>query len=103
MTPVSMSVMDCAVAPLPPDCVDLALYVTTDCNAIQNGCVGADDYGSFGETETVPFQATAGTPYFVVVDGFAGLSGGFDLSITEMGAVGCQLVTPVELQGFSVD
>lgn len=86
-----------------PAANDLGVWVTTDCGDIVTGCVGGDDSGGSGTAEVVgPFTATAGTDYFIVVDGFGGASDAFTLNIVENGATGCQLV-PVELEHFSVD
>lgn len=82
--------------------VDLALYIVTDCASLASTCVGVDDAGGGGTAEDVAFAATAGTDYFIIVDGFNGASGAFDLSINETTATGCQLV-PVELTGFSLE
>lgn len=86
---------------------DLAVYVLaapgaacTQLPALADGqCVTMDDDGGSNITETVSFAATAGTQYFVIVDGFNAAAGTFDLTIT---GTGCNLV-PVTLQNFSVD
>jgi hypothetical protein len=62
-------------------------------------CVAMDDDGGGNITESMNWAATAGTEYFVIVDGFNTATGTFDLTIT---GTGCNLV-PVELQKFSVD
>lgn len=95
--------VDCDVTvTMDPAANDLAVWVVTDCADPVGACVGGDDSGGSGTPETVSFSATAGTDYFVVVDGFGGASDAFTLNITETTANGCQLV-PVELQGFQVD
>lgn len=86
---------------------DLALYVlqapgaacTTLPALADPQCITMDDDGASNTTETVTFNATAGTQYFVIVDGFNAATGTFDLTIT---GTGCNLV-PVGLQKFSVD
>jgi hypothetical protein len=86
---------------------DLALYVLqapgSACTALPTladaQCTTMDDSGGGNVTETVTWNATAGTEYFVIIDGFNAATGTFDLTIT---GTGCNLV-PVELQGFSVD
>lgn len=86
---------------------DLALYVLqapgaacTQLPALADAqCITMDDNGAANTTETVTFSATAGTEYFVIVDGFNSAIGTFDLTIS---GTGCSLV-PVELQSFSVD
>lgn len=75
------------------DDYDSALYVLTDCGA-QTCVAGGDD------PEDLTFTATAGTDYWVVVDGWSGQDGNYDLTISESTATGCLLV-PVELQSFS--
>ena len=59
-------------------------------------CVTMDDNGGGDVTETVSWPVSAGTEYYVIVDGFANAVGTFDLTLT-----GC--IVPVELQSFSVD
>ncbi len=66
-----------------PDADDLGLWVMTDCNDPINGCVGSDDTGAIGAQEDVTFRAQRGTEYFIVVDGFLGDAGPFDLRIEE--------------------
>lgn len=86
---------------------DLALYVLqapgAACTQVptlaDSQCVTMDDNGGGNITETVTFNATAGTQYFVIVDGFNTATGTFDLSIT---GTGCNL-TPVKLQQYSID
>lgn len=86
---------------------DLALYVlqapgaacTTLPTLADPQCITMDDDGGGNITEAVTFNATAGTQYFVIVDGFNTATGTFDLTIT---GTGCSLV-PVGLQKFSVD
>lgn len=62
-------------------------------------CITMDDDGASNTTESVTFNATAGTQYFVIIDGFNAATGTFDLTVT---GTGCNLV-PVGLQRFSVD
>lgn len=86
---------------------DLALYVLaapgaacTQLPSLADGqCITMDDDGASNTTETVTWAATAGTEYFVIIDGFNAATGTFDLTIT---GTGCNLV-PVELQNFSID
>ncbi|TDR37833.1 hypothetical protein DFR29_1237 [Tahibacter aquaticus] len=86
---------------------DLALYVLAApgaaCTALPTladpQCITMDDDGASNTTETVTFNAVAGTQYFVIIDGFNAATGTFDLNIT---GTGCNLV-PVSLQSFSVD
>lgn len=86
---------------------DLAMFVLqapgaacTQLPALADGqCVTMDDDGGGNVTETVTWAATAGTEYYVIIDGFNTATGTFDLTIT---GTGCNLV-PVELQSLSVD
>lgn len=86
---------------------DLALYVLqapgaacTQLPSLADGqCITMDDDGGGNINETVTFNATAGTEYFVIIDGFNAATGTFDLTIT---GTGCNLV-PVGLQKYSVD
>ena len=59
---------------------DVSLYVTTDCSSIAN-CSGRD-IGGAGDAETLLQNLSAGTTYFIVVDGFGGDAGDFTLSLT---------------------
>jgi hypothetical protein len=77
-----------------PAAADLALWVVTNCADPVGGCIGGDDSGGNGTLESVSFAATAGTDYFIVVDGFGGASDAFTLNIVETTATGCQLVGP---------
>lgn len=77
------------------DDYDSVLYVLTDC-ATQTCIAGGDD------PEDLTFTATAGTDYWVVVDGWNGQDGNYELTLSEVTATGCMLV-PVELQSFSID
>lgn len=86
---------------------DLALFVLqapgaacTQLPSFADGqCITMDDDGGSNITESASWNATAGTQYFVIIDGFNAATGTFDLTIT---GTGCNLV-PVELQQFSVD
>ena len=86
---------------------DLALFVLqapgaacTQLPTLADGqCITMDDDGGSNITESATWAATAGTEYFVIIDGFNAATGTFDLTIT---GTGCNLV-PVELQSFSVD
>ena len=73
--------------------------MTKYCVLADGQCVTMDDDGGGNITETVTFNATAGTQYFVIIDGFNTATGTFDLTIT---GTGCNLV-PVGLQRYSVD
>jgi hypothetical protein len=71
---------------------DLALYVLSpDCSDVDGNCVRVSDGGGTGTTEVVTFTAVAQQPYYVIVDGFNGDNGPFDLVISERSATGCRL------------
>ncbi len=62
---------------------DLELFVvgesSSDCNATGD-CM---DYSqSTGSTETITFTATAGATYYIIVDGYNGAAGGFNLAVS---------------------
>lgn len=70
---------------------DLALYVISPgpCppnpptpNVFTTGCIVGDDSGGGGTAEMVTFSVTAGVDYFIVVDGFAGADGPYNLTCT---------------------
>src|SRR5262245_563514 len=58
---------------------DLSVYIVTNCASL-SGCSGAD-FGGNGQTETLRRNLTAGTTYFIIVDGFQGDSGDFTLTL----------------------
>ena len=59
---------------------DISVYLTTNCVSIAN-CIGRDVTGA-GNPETLLQSLTAGTTYFIVVDGFGGDAGDFTISLT---------------------
>lgn len=78
---------DIQVLMIPTDNIgpdDLALYVVTDCGNISGSCVGADDTGVAGEFEFVEFTALPNINYYIIVDGFGGDSGPYDLFLTAL-------------------
>jgi hypothetical protein len=78
---------------LDPDSADLALYVLSpDCIDENGNCIRVDDAGGMGVAEVVSFTSAVDQPYYVIVDGFNGQSGAFDLDISETSGTGCQLV-----------
>lgn len=77
-TPGDTQVYNITVAPFSD--FDVSVYVTTDCATIAN-CSG-QDVGGPGNTEILFKNLTAGTQYFIVVDGFGGDSGDFTFSLT---------------------
>jgi hypothetical protein len=65
---------------------DSALYVVTDCSSINTSCVGAVDLTCSGCVESLSVALTAGTTYFIVVDGssnVANASGAYSLQIKQ--------------------
>jgi hypothetical protein len=58
---------------------DATLYVTTNCSNFAT-CLSAD-FGGAGDPETVAHSLTAGTTYFIAVDGFELDSGDFTFSV----------------------
>ena len=83
---------DCpiAVSMDPADGVDLALYVLSpDCSDVAGNCVWVDDEGGVGTVEELEFPATAGQYYFIIVDGYDGAAGGFNLVVDS--AESCEL------------
>lgn len=80
---------------------DVVLWAVTDCNDTDNTCVASSDTGS---PESFTFSATAGTDYWLIMDGFLDTDdfGDYTIEVTEATANGCQLV-PVELQSFEVN
>jgi hypothetical protein len=57
---------------------DTSIYIVTNCASL-TGCTSAD-FGGAGVAETLRRNLTAGTTYFIVVDGFGGDAGDFTLS-----------------------
>jgi len=68
---------------------DSNLYVVTDCADIANTCLGADDDICSNCTESLSLALTAGTTYYIVVDGFSNSSitndGVYSLEVTRQG------------------
>ena len=85
---------------------DLAMIVyNPQCSDSFADCVIVSDEGFPGDPETVAFAATAGTDYWIVIDGYStggtppGPSGPFNLDLS---GSGCDLV-PVELHQFIIE
>ena len=57
---------------------DTSIYIVTNCGSL-TGCSSAD-VGGAGVAETLRRNLTAGTTYFLVVDGFGGDAGDFTIS-----------------------
>jgi hypothetical protein len=85
---------DCSLnVNLDPESADLALYVLSpDCSDVGGNCVFVDDAGAAGIPEDVPLDAIAGQPYYIIVDGYDGDSGNFELTIIETSSTDCELV-----------
>ena len=62
--------------------LDPVLYVTTDCTHLATACVAAADATDVAQTETLTFDATAGTTCYLIVDGFTGYAGAYELAVT---------------------
>jgi len=77
-TPGDTQVYNLTVTPLAD--YDVSIYVTTDCSTIAN-CSG-HDIGGAGSVETLLQNLSAGTTYFIVIDGFGGDAGDFSFSLT---------------------
>ena len=75
---------------------DVVLWAVTDCSDADNTCVGSSDSGN---PESITFTATAGTEYFVMVDGWNGQGGIYTLDLTSTAPCIC---IPVELETFNV-
>ncbi|MBN1975991.1 MAG: FG-GAP repeat protein, partial [Anaerolineae bacterium] len=83
------------VSMVPAGLDDLALYVERNsCFDVAGDCAIVDDDGGGGAQEGVQFQAAVGMVYYVVVDGYNGASGPYDLTISEATSTGCRLVRP---------
>jgi hypothetical protein len=84
--------------------VDLSLFVTSDCDDVnEETCIGSDMVGE-GGVESVEFDAESFSPIYIVVDGFAGGAGSYVMAIREAddSPTHCGLV-PVELQRFTIE
>jgi hypothetical protein len=92
----------------PTGAQDLSLIVyEAQCSSLLSDCVCVDDTGVGGVAEQVTLDATAGSTYYIVVDGYStggappGPSGPFTVGVTEVGQTGCQLI-PVTLESLSI-
>ena len=61
---------------------DSSLYILGDCSEVAASCVGADEIVGLGG-EKLSVALTAGTPYFVVVDGYSESQGAFTLHVSQ--------------------
>jgi hypothetical protein len=84
---------DLSVTMLPTGSDDLSLYVLSpDCSDEAGNCVRVSDDGGIATPETVTFTTGAGQPFYIIVDGYDGEDGPFELTIDELGSSGCRLV-----------
>ncbi len=75
-----------ACASLEGSSFDTALYVQTSCGNGGTEVVCNDD--TFGLQSQVEWATAAGTTYYVVVDGYSGASGAFQLALSDTGCDG---------------
>lgn len=62
---------------------NLGLYIASDCAPLSvANCITMDDNGAGGTTEVVQFAATAGTDYYILVDGNSSAEGTFSMAIS---------------------
>lgn len=61
--------------------LDPVLYVTTDCLNLETACLASADATGEAKTETVTFSADAGTPVYILVDGFTPYAGAYELTV----------------------
>ncbi|MEM7229367.1 MAG: 6-bladed beta-propeller [Planctomycetota bacterium] len=85
----------------PTSGANLSMYLVTDCGDVAAGCVNVSDSGGAGETETISQIVFADTLYRIIVDGVAGSSGTFDLSVSELSQEGCTLRALNDICEFS--
>ena len=62
---------------------DSNLFVVTDCGDVDNSCVGGDEVVGSGNQESLSLDLSAGTTYYILVDGWsgAGAAGGYSLTV----------------------
>lgn len=67
---------------------------TGECGSLVADATGCNEDGPSSTTVLYPaglnFQTTAGTTYYVLVDGFAGSAGEFCIEATKISAIGCE-------------
>lgn len=62
---------------------NLGLYIASDCAPLSaTNCITMDDDGAGGVTEIVNFAATAGTDYYILIDGNSGDEGTTSMAIS---------------------
>lgn len=83
--------------------IDLALYLLTSCGDVSGSCLDVNDTAGLGGLEELGLSATAGTDYFVIVDGNQGGAGPYELTISETTATGCRLVGDPECGNGTVE
>ncbi len=75
----------CAVSPTAPECWAHMLYARTTCATASTELSCVESHSAPNVPSTLSFAVTAGTPYFVFVDGYNGQSysyGPFNLFVT---------------------
>jgi hypothetical protein len=89
------------------DGFDTTLYVATDCSNINTTCVAGDDDICDPCTESVTINATAGTTYYVIVDGWQttppATGGAYTLTVDAIPAPTndlCANATPITVPSF---
>ncbi|MEO8503969.1 MAG: hypothetical protein ABI609_08745 [Acidobacteriota bacterium] len=62
---------------------NLGLYIASDCAPLTaSNCIAMDDNGGGGVTEVVTFAATAGTDYYILVDGTSADEDAFSMTVS---------------------
>lgn len=74
-----------AVTLTPSPTADLSVYAVTDCSATGTSCVGGDDFEGPGGTESFSFAAASDVSYFVIVDGYFGDAGSYQINVSITG------------------
>ena len=85
---------------------DSNLYVFSDCDDFGGSCLGADEDICSNCTESLELALTAGTTYFIVVDGYSNSSytndGPYTLTVDRLGDT-CTAPFTIPVVPFSVD
>lgn len=99
--PSGSCTLQVSMNPVGPE--NLGLYIASDCAPLSAAnCITMDDNGLGGVTEIVTFAATAGTDYFILVDGVSGAEGQYSLAVSSASG-DCGSLLPVELQSFAIE
>src|SRR5690606_26010043 len=63
---------------------DRVVYVATNCADVNTSCVAGHDAATIAGTEQILLNATAGTTYYIVVDGWSSSSEGpYEITIVQ--------------------